>query len=138
MRVESNGFDANLAPDAYLRWARHYLQCETDFSVQSGFSPVPYFLLSRVVELALKARHLETMTQKQVKGRFGHHLDRAYETLVPEKQILSSDQVNVLRVASKIYAAKGFEYFDPNDAVTGFSRYPVLSELRAIATKLCE
>jgi len=44
--------------------------------------------------------------------------------------------VVVLERASDIYASKGFEYFEPEDALTGFRRFPDLSMLDQVAKKL--
>ncbi len=38
--------------------------------------------------------------------------------------------------ANVFYIRKGFEYFGPGDALTGYSRYPELSELDNIAKQL--
>jgi hypothetical protein len=42
----------------------------------------------------------------------------------------------MLQQASDIYDPKGFEYFEPDDALTGFKRYPDLAQLDVIAEKL--
>ena len=134
--TQVGAIDANLAPDAFRRWANHYYECKQQFSPPHSFSPVPYFLLCRAIELGIKAKHLSRLTQKQVKKRFGHNLVKAYNALDPVHQILSSAEVDILRQASDIYDPKGFEYFEPEDALTGFRRYPYLAQLDAIAKKL--
>ena len=75
-------------------------------------------------------------TQKQVKDLFSHNLIKAYNALDPKKQVLSAEEFEILQNANKIYASKGFEYFDPQDALTGFKRYPDLGELDRVAKKL--
>lgn len=65
--VTVGGAHFNLSPDAFHLWATHYYKCEQDFVSPTKFSPVPYFLLCRAIELELKARHLEGKTQKQVR-----------------------------------------------------------------------
>lgn len=134
--VSVRGFDANLAPDAFHRWATHYYKCKQDFRCPHRFSPVPYFLLCRAIELAIKAKHLRHKTQDQVKDQFGHDLVKAHQALDTKEQILSGQQLNVLQQANNIYATKGFEYFEPQDAATGFSRYPDLQLLDQVAKKL--
>ena len=128
--------DANLAPDAFTRWANHYYECKQQFKPLHSFSPVPYFLLCRSIELGIKAKHLHHLTQTQVKKRFGHDLMKAYNALDFKDQILSSAEVSILQQASKIYDPKGGEYFEPNDALTGYNRYPDLEQLDGIAKKL--
>lgn len=138
-RIEgAGGIDANLAPDAFHRWATHYYKCKNDFESPQRFSPVPYFLLCRAIELEIKSKHLRNKNQDQIKVEFGHNLLRAYECLEDKDKILSIDEVEILKSASEIYCSKGFEYFDPKDALTGYSKYPNLDILDAIANKLIE
>jgi len=131
-----SGFDGNLAPDAFHLWAKHYYKCCQDFEYEDHFSPVPYFLLCRAIELELKSRHLSELRQKQVKGTYNHRIAQVYADLPASEQILSSCELDILKAASEIYASKGFEYFTPEDALTGFSRFPDLTRLDAIAKKL--
>lgn len=128
--------NVNLSPDAFHRWATHYLKCRRDFQSPDIFSPVPYFLLCRAIELEIKARHLKRVTQVQVKKSFRHNLIKAYEELDPAERILNQDEENTLQVASDIYSCKGFEYFDPQDAATAYKRFPDLASLGSIASKL--
>jgi hypothetical protein len=131
--IEVGGLDVNLAPDAFHRWAQHYYKCKQDFQSPHSFSPVPYFLLCRALELELKARHLKTMRQAQVKKAFGHNLIRTYEGLPASQKQLDAADTLVLKQASDIYSGKDFEYFDPEDALTAFKRYPDLAALDRIA-----
>ena len=134
--VRPGAIKANLSPDAFHRWATHYLKCRKDFQCPHKFSPVPYFLLCRAIELAIKARHLKHMTQDQVKKEFGHNLAKAYNDLDPAEKPLNQREECTLKGASKIYEDKGFEYFDPQDAATAYKRFPDLALLDAIASKL--
>ena len=136
-KVRRHGIDANLAPDAFAKWAHHYLQCEADYSCKS-FSPVPYFLLCRAIELAIKSIHLNKMGQPEVKSSYGHDILKAYEALPGEFKVLVKGEQELLKVASEIYAGKQFEYFEPQDVLTGFSRFPSLVHLRALARKFVE
>jgi hypothetical protein len=133
--IRVSGFEANLSPDAFHRWATHFYQCKQDFSLQE-FSPVPFFLLCRAIELEIKSRHLKHQKQKAVKIKFGHKLLRAYNALDPSERILSPNETQILDAADQIYAGKRFEYFDSEDALLGYSRYPDLSILDSIAKKL--
>ena len=130
------GIDANLAPDAFHRWAEHYYKCKQDFVSPHPFSPVPYFLLCRSIELELKARHLTVMRQTEVKKAFGHDVMRAYQALpTTEKRLDPADEL-MLEQASDIYSGKGFEYFYPEDALNAFKRYPDLATLDRITRSL--
>jgi hypothetical protein len=135
--IRPRSFHANLAPDAFHRWATHYRKCRMDFQCPHRFSPVPYFLLCRAIELEIKARHLKRMTQLEVKKKFGHNLEEAYDALDSTEKGLTQIEENTLRRASKIYNDnKGFEYFDPQDALTGYKRFPDLALLDSMASKL--
>jgi hypothetical protein len=133
---EAGGIDANLSPDAFHRWATHYYKCRHDFASPHKFSPVPYFLLCRAIELERKSRHLQGKRQLEVKRAYGHHLTKAYAGLPPLEHILTPEEVVVLEQASDIYVSKGFEYFEPEDALTGFRWFPDLSMLDQVAKKL--
>jgi hypothetical protein len=129
--------DLNLPPLGFRHWARHFLVCRRGYvPPDSGFSPVPYFLDCRAIELEFKARHLETLTRRIVKDRFGHNLEASYNELPLPRQTLSPDEVKTLRRANNIYSGKGFEYFDSYEAITGFRNFPDLSKLDALALKL--
>jgi len=134
------GIHANISPDAFHLWATHYIKCKRDFKSPHKFSPVPYFLLCRAIELEIKARHLHKMTQKEVKRGFSHNLEKAYDALDPADKILNEGEERVLREASVIYEDKdkGFEYFNPGDALTAYKRFPDLAVLDNIANKFSE
>jgi hypothetical protein len=133
--IEVGSIDVNLSPDAFHLWATHFYQSKQDFSIQ-GFSPVPFFLLCRAIELEIKSRYLKQQRQKQVKAKFGHDLLKAYNALDPSEKILDSNGTQVLKAATDIYKRKRFEYFDPEDALLGYSRYPDLNALDSVAQKL--
>jgi len=123
----------NLSPDAFHRNAKHYLKCRMDFqSPTKGISSLPYFLLCRAMELELKARHLQTLRQKVVKDQFGHNLVEVYNALPDADKLLSISEFSLLSQASAIYKNKGFEYFEPEHTLSGYSAYPNLDELEAI------
>ena len=127
----------NLSPDVFHRYAGHYYKCKQDFVCpDDGSSPVPYFLLCRAIELEIKARHLKRLTQREVKDKFRHHLLRAYEALDVQEQILSQNELAVLKTADELYIKTDLAYFDPVHALTAFSQFPDLDLLDTIAKKL--
>ena len=137
--VRMGVIEINLSPDAFHIYAGHYYKCKQDFKPPDDYvSPVPYFLLCRAIELEIKARHLKHRKQTEVRKDFGHHLLAAYRALDAQEQILSQSEEAVLTAADNIYATKGFEYFDPYDAATAFSRFPDLETLDTIAKKLLD
>ncbi|MBU0622750.1 MAG: hypothetical protein KJ795_13010 [Gammaproteobacteria bacterium] len=128
----------NMSPMAFHRWATHYYKCRQDFQSPHSFSPVPYFLLCRAIELGLKSKHLEDKRQQEVKNEFGHNLAKSYQALPVTAQQLSVDDFSILEHASAIYASKGFEYFNPEDALTSYSRFPDIAALDSIAKRLID
>jgi hypothetical protein len=137
--VYVQGVELNVSADAFHIYAGHYYKSKQDFRCpDDAFSPVPYFLLCRAIELQIKAKLLKRRKLKQVKDEFGHRLLDAYNALDAQEQILSESELAVLTEAHEIYSRKGFEYFVPTDALTGFNRYPDLDMLDAIAKKLID
>jgi hypothetical protein len=135
----AHGFNANLSPDTFHIYATHYYKCKRDFTPPDDyfyFSPVPYFLLCRAIELEIKARHLKRLTQEEVKKRFSHHLVKAYNALDAQEQILSQDELAILNTADKLYTETDFAYFNPEHAAGAFSEFPDLDMLDTIAKKL--
>ena len=124
--------ELNLSPDAFHMWAQHYFKCMKDFISPHKFSPVPYFLTCRAIELQLKAHHLKTNRQSFVKNKFGHDLIRSYSSLDVNDQILTISEFNELRKANEVYSKKGFEYFAPFDALIGYSNFPDLDILMGL------
>ena len=49
---------------------------------------------------------------------------------------VGSKELQILNVAGGIYKGKGFEYFNPEHALRGYSQFPSLSALDAVALKL--
>jgi hypothetical protein len=134
--VSIKAIKVNLSPEAFHRYAEHYYKCKQDFKPPHKFSPVPYFLLCRAIELALKSKHLKSKRQREVKGEYGHDLMLAYEALPKADKTLSDQELEVLQAANAIYKSKGFEYFKPVDALRGYSTFPELEKLDAIANTL--
>ena len=130
----------NLSPDAFHLWATDFLKAARDFRQPSRFSPVPYFLICRAIELEIKSRHLVESRQVQVKRKYGHSLLKAYNGLEASQKVLTPEEVQVLSKASESYDLpnKHFEYWSPAEALRGYSRFPSLEALTVIAAKLIE
>jgi hypothetical protein len=115
----------NFSSGSFHLIAQHYYKCVQDVEAPGNtFSPVPYALLCRAIELELKSRflknaHLGGPGQEQIAIRFGHDLKRAYEALNTD-QVLSPPEFDLLRKANEIYKGKkGFDYIQPHDAAHG-------------------
>jgi hypothetical protein len=130
----------NISPTLFHGYAIQYLQCERRFTTDANYSPVPYFLLCRAIELVLKAKHLESKSRAEVKKQYGHNLKKSYDELLSTDKTLDSIEYTVLLHASKIYddPNKGFEYVTVGDAVTGLKGFPDITVLKDIAAKLVD
>jgi hypothetical protein len=139
IRMHAEPVVLNFSAPSFHIWATQYYACRQTFvGPNPGFSPVPYFLLCRAIELELKSRHLEKKRQHQVRATFRHRIRSAYLALPRRQQTLSPAELAVLKQANSIYTTKGFEYISPHDAATGFTRFPDLDALDAVAKKLIE
>ena len=62
----------NFSSASFHLWATHYYKCVQDFQSLDParpFSPVPYALLSRAIELELKSRLLEITPGREGEGK---------------------------------------------------------------------
>lgn len=135
--IEPQTGHLNLSPLMFHEYAIHYLQCKCSFSKDVSYSPVPYFLLCRAIELELKAKHLESISRVEVQTQFGHDLRKSYDDLPASQKILNQEEYKELVNTSRIYnKPKGFEYVSVYDAVTGMKDFPNLDVLEQIARKL--
>lgn len=134
--LKAEGGHYNISPTLFHRYAREYLECERTFKPSRKFSPVPYFLICRAIELELKAKHLESRSRKEVKDEFAHDLKKSYDALPAAGKVLDENEYAMLEQASEIYRKKGFEYVSVVDAATGLKDFPELAVLEAIAAKV--
>jgi hypothetical protein len=125
----------NASPTFFRQVASDFLDCYRQVSPQS-FSLVPFFLVCRALELALKAEHLEASSQEAIKDKYWHDLEALYNDLPAGRQILNDAERTVLQRTNAIYKTKAFEYMQPGDAGTAFSRFPDHALIAAIAQKL--
>lgn len=122
----------NFSPVGFKLAARDFCHCADAFKPPK-FSIVPYFLYCRAIELGLKAIHLETRTQLEVKNEFNHDLVKSYKALPPERRTLSPAHTDLLAGINKLYLGKAFEYVQPGDAGRGYSTFPDLGQLARLA-----
>lgn len=136
--IKAESVHINVSPTMFHLYAMHYYRCRKGFQLREPFSPVPYFLVCRAIELELKARHLKSKSRTEVKKEYGHNIKRAYDDLDALEQILDEIEYSQLEKASAIYNVpnKGFEYCSVYDAATGYTNFPDLHILDRIANKL--
>jgi hypothetical protein len=138
--LRAAGFHFNLSPDLFRRHARQYLECHRAYKPVAGYSPVPYFLLCRAIELALKAHHLETKTRSQVKSAYSHSIIKLYRDLPAPLRTLDAAAEKLLASASAKYDVpnKGFEYVALEDVLFAQHSFPDLGDLELLAARLVE
>ena len=109
----------HISPFGFWAWGREFLKARGGLQVsRKVFSPVPYFLTCRAIELELKAYLLaQGKPIDYVKNKVRHNLERALREaeseglgrLVPITARRSAE----VKAANAHYNRKGFEYFQP-------------------------
>jgi hypothetical protein len=125
----------------FYLWAQDFYDCRQSFTPRHKFSPVPYFLLCRAIELALKSQLLHGGTRKELKDDHGHSLVSCYQALPDGKKILDAPELAVLAQADVIYRKKGLEYFTIAEYefpmhIKGLPELPDLDGLDDLTAKL--
>ncbi|MBW3661415.1 MAG: hypothetical protein KY397_07275 [Gemmatimonadetes bacterium] len=108
------------------------------------FSPVPYYLYCRAIELILKAFLLvKSRSVDELKGHYKHNLVRLVEESRREglEKIVDSLPATFdrdLQAANNYYGTrkKAFEYFNFEKWARGYKDLPPLDRLEAIAEQL--
>jgi hypothetical protein len=141
IKIKLDSLQIKLTPTLFRKYANQHFECEMLFrsSASAGYSPLPYYLLCKAIELELKARHLESNNRESVRKLYGHNLLKLYDALPTVEQTLDSSERATLACASNIYdisGKKGFEYVSVHDVVTAYERFPDLEVLRRIVQKL--
>lgn len=130
-----------ISPLGFHRYASEFLRAARSVSVDSSFSPVPYYLYCRSLELALKAFLLtKNVSIRELKSRhLGHDLvkvlDKAKTIGLGQLFTVTSAHERELVKANNYYTSKGFEYFEvmKAHAITGsksesFALYSIMPE----------
>jgi hypothetical protein len=137
-RIKIEAGSLNFSAPSFRMWASHYYKCFKDFqSPGGGWSPVPYALLCRAIELELKSRHLEKIGLSRVKD-FLHDLLQLYDDLPASQHVLNREERKLLQKASELYKEKAFDYVQVMDAATAYKRFPDLTRLDAVTKKLLQ
>lgn len=132
----------HISPLGFHRYASEFLRAAQGFKINDGFSPVPYYLICRSMELVLKAFLLaKGVPKRTLKGRtLGHDLEKVLKKAVSlglDKVVsITPQHKEELRKANNYYASKGFEYFEVTRAATGYPNLPDLRVLSDFATLL--
>ena len=131
----------NVSPSGFHRYASEFLRAADSFQSGDGFSPVPYYLHCRVIELALKAFLLaKGFSVKDLKDMLGHDLgealNRAVQHGLQSEVTIEPKAEEEIKKANVYYKDKGFEYFQVTKAATGYQGLPDLKILADISSRL--
>ncbi len=135
----------NVSPFGFHRYASQFADiartAQSHFA--DGFSPIPYFLYCRSVELVLKAYlSARGMTKAELKSKknFGHDLCSLYAEAknrgLGAEVAICSDWETEIGKANEYYNKKGFEYFEVAKAVRGYPELPDLDTLAQMSIAL--
>lgn len=133
-----------LTPTLFLKYAHDCFEAAQFFKNKKGFSPVPYYLYCRSIELSLKAFlfHNTVSLQTLKNKNYGHNLKNL---LTESKKHNLSKFLNItnlekkeLQKASLLYdnPNKAFEYSRVMDAVRGYKDFPELKTIKRLTKKL--
>lgn len=141
--IQAEPIVINITPFGFHRYAQEFLRAEETFQTTDNFSPVPYYLLCRSIELSLKAYLLlKGSKKKYLKKRIGHNLKKLLmkveELNIREIITISIEESDNILKANVYYEKKGFEYFFVIDAVTGYKELPDVELLRSLSTRLVD
>ena len=108
------------------------------------FSPVPYYLMCRSLELILKAYLLaEHWPIEKLKNQYGHNLDKLWSAAIScgLSNILGTYSPNFeedLTNANLYYKGKAFEYFDFSRWAHGYENLPPLGRFKNETQRIIE
>lgn len=122
-----------ITPLGLHRFAQEYLSLVKIPEKGTLFSPVPYFLVCRSIELSIKAfLRVKDIPMRNIKkkGIYGHDLetllDGAKELGIDICVPITKNIEKEIRKANEYYYKKGFEY---HEALREFKGYPGLPDL---------
>jgi hypothetical protein len=131
--IQADGFMVIvIGPLGFHRYASQFLVAAKSLPPEPKFSPVPYYLLCRSIELGLKAyllcRRIDPKVLKQ--PPLGHNLlailARSEVEGIGSVFVISQEERAELAKANEYYVEKGFEYFHLLKNADGYKGLPAL------------
>jgi hypothetical protein len=141
--VYVGGVEVKITPIGLHRFAQEYLSIVKIPEKETPFSPVPYFLVCRSIELSLKA-YLRvkdiSMSNLRKKGAYGHDLEKllngakdlGIDKCVPITKKIEKE----IRKANEYYDKKEFEYYEALRGFKGYTDLPDLLIIKGFADEL--
>ena len=132
---------ANISPSGFYKYSKDFFNIGKLCEKRKKFSPVPYYLYCRSIELILKSFLLyKGISKSELKIKYSHDLIKILKKieLLLNKNLLNSKEKKTILKASYYYSNKnkGFEYFEVLNAVRGYKNLPDLLVLEKIVQKL--
>ena len=134
-----------MTPVGFVIYAEQFLKAAQSVPTEDAkFTPVPYYLYCRALELILKSfLLLKGHRLSKLKKKYGHNLKALWKAArkdgladaVPE---MPPDIENVLLLANTYYKGKAFEYFDFSRWMHGYEGLPELDQLADSTAMLIE
>ena len=134
----------NFSPYGFNHYASEYLAVARSIEVGQSFSPVPYYLYCRCLELGIKAfLLLKGLTKQELKRKsLGHNLveivNKADSLGLSEYLIITAEEITEISKANDYYESKDFEYVNIIKVVKGYPMLPNLQILDKLAEKIVE
>jgi hypothetical protein len=130
-------------PIGFAIYADQFLKAGQTITNDGRFSPVPYYLFCRALELILKAFLLTQNCQlKRLKADYGHNLQLLWKAAtragLAKVVVPLPDMTSDLAQANSYYAGKAFEYFDFRRWARKYDALPPLDRLEATTVTLIE
>ncbi len=130
-----------LGPLGFHRYASEFLRAADSFKCGDGFSPVPYYLRCRVIELALKAFLLaKRFSKNDLKHKLRHNLENALNSATKHRLqsevAIKPEEAEEIKKANVYYEDKGFEYFQVRKWAKGYPELPDLKILEDVSSRL--
>lgn len=132
----------HISPFGFFHYGKEFLDAAKGFKQSAYYSPAPYFLYCRSIELVLKAFLLGKGVPKNdlPKRTLSHDLEKIFKKAqdlgLSEFVNITPEQEREIAKANRYYASKGFEYFEVIKAVKAYPELPDLLLLEKISSEL--
>lgn len=148
--VEVGTATVRMGPVGFSLYAEEFLKASAAIPEHSQargnteFTPVPYYLLCRALELILKAFLLgKGRPLDELKHRYGHDLGALWQAAKDQRlfDVLGTCPPYFeidLQSVNSFYRSKVFEYFDFRQWAHGYEGLPPLGRLRDETTRIVE
>jgi hypothetical protein len=129
-------------PLGFYDFADDFYQTGIAYTNKGRYSPVPFFLFCRSIELSFKAYLLARKYSITGVKKLGHDLIRILNTSnqngFQSILVTTENEQKVIEYANKYYKSKGFEYFSFNHLLHGHYKSFDLSLLKSYSLKVLE